>query len=444
MAQNLGVGQIAQRHWIEVVGLHKLVEHVGAQHHRVGYVHRHAIEVVANGIVLYDAVDERNAAALASERPLPYAGKVAVTVETLTLELGHHTAVFHFAIFDNEVEKQLSHGRSLVDVAEAVHLHHLRYWEQGARVEPARNVIFLSVIQQRLGRNVENVVLQLLEAADTHYFAARVGVADYEVAKAEVVHYGLPEIDGQLFAVFVEESAAELGHAFAVFRVARLDDDGQVGVAVAQIARQAQTRVLVLDAAALERHIADYAQYMLAVVVVEPPGLLVVARQHHLWPSAHAQHGLVGVERLGGEPLRLAQDELIERGQNRGVEAHRVLNEQNHLYAHAHNVVLGIQLVLEQLDDGHQQVDIAQPAEHIVDPAEVLAHKAARHLARKRREHHNRRVGIHVLDFLCRGESLGDVDTRHGNDDVVVLLGQSGHGAGIVADARHTRRRAEV
>ena len=96
-----------------------------------------AVEIVAHRIFLDNRVDKRQAASFASERPLAYARKVGVAVEAVFAELCHHTTVFHLAVFYYQVKKQLAHGRGFLYVAEAVHLHHLRYGEQGARVEPA-------------------------------------------------------------------------------------------------------------------------------------------------------------------------------------------------------------------------------------------------------------------------------------------------------------------
>ena len=100
---------------------------------------------------------------------------------------------------------------------------------------------------------------------------------------------------------------------------------------------------------------------MLGISLVYLHGLLIVAGQHHLGAPAHTQHTLVLVEGLGREEARLGEDELIDNRQYRRVEAHRVLDKEYHLHAHAVDVVLGVELVLEQLDYGQQQVDVAEP-----------------------------------------------------------------------------------
>ena len=91
-----------------------------------------AVEIVAHRILFDYRVDKRQAAPFASERPFAYAREVGVAVEAVFAKLCHHAAVLHLAVFHYQVKKQLPHGRSFLYVAEAVHLHHLRYGEQGA------------------------------------------------------------------------------------------------------------------------------------------------------------------------------------------------------------------------------------------------------------------------------------------------------------------------
>ncbi len=49
---------------------------------------------------------------LPPSEPLADAGEVGVVVEAVFLEDGHDSAVFHLAIFYNQVEEQLAHLRA--------------------------------------------------------------------------------------------------------------------------------------------------------------------------------------------------------------------------------------------------------------------------------------------------------------------------------------------
>ncbi len=68
---------------------------------------------------------------------------------------------------------------------------------------------------------------------DAHYLVARLGIANDEVAKTEALHDSVPQVHRQLLRVLVEKHTVEVLHAHAVLGLARLDDDGQVRVALA-------------------------------------------------------------------------------------------------------------------------------------------------------------------------------------------------------------------
>ena len=107
----------------------------------------------------------------------------------------------------------------------------------------------------------------------------------------------------------------------------------------------------VLGAVAAEGYVADDAQRMAAVFLVQGHGLLVVASKHHLGTPAHTQHLLVLVERLGGKGHGLFQQKFVDMRQHRRVKSYRVLHQQYHLHAYVVDVVLGVHLVFQQLDD---------------------------------------------------------------------------------------------
>ena len=127
-----------------------------------------------------------------------------------------------------------------------------------------------------------------------------------------------------------------------------------------------------------EAGVADDAQRVLVVLLVNLHRLLVVRGQHHLRTATLALGGGVGVQRLGREALRLCQYVIIEVWQYGGVEAYVVLDEQNHLHTGLAYVVLNVHLVLQQFDDGHDEVRVAKPAEDVVEHRHILVLYALR------------------------------------------------------------------
>ena len=229
MAEDFFVRRIAEGYGVEAVRLHELIENVGAEHNGARNGYWYAVEIVADRIFFDDRVNESQAAAFASERTLADAGEVGVVVEAVFLEDGHDSAVFHLAIFYNQVEEQLAHLRGIFQVAEAVVFDHLCNREHGARVEPARDVVERGMPVEGLGGDVEDVFLQVFQRFDAEDLFAGFGIADHEVAEAEVVDDGLAEVYGKFFWVLVDERAAELDYVMGVFVFGTFDDHRQVG-----------------------------------------------------------------------------------------------------------------------------------------------------------------------------------------------------------------------
>ena len=298
------------------------------------------------------------------------------------------------------------------------------------------------MVEQRAVGDVAHTVLQGFEVGQAHDLGTGVRIADNEVAKAEVIHDSLAQVNRQRLAVLVDKSAAHLPHGSLILGITAFHNDGQIRVAATQFGRQLQSRLRVLLAAALERHVADHAKHILAVGLIESHRLLIVARQHHLRAPTHAQSSLVGIERLAAEALALAQQELIDCGQDRGIEPHAIFHEQYHLQAHIQDIVSRVHLVLKQLDNGQQQIHIAKPREHIVDRTQVLAEQSPRHLAREWREDHKRRVSLalKLAQTSCRGKCRAQFHARHGDNQVITCGGECLARLVVVAHARHARR----
>ena len=202
--------------------------------------------------------------------------------------------------------------------------------------------------------------------------------------------------------------------------------------------------MMVLLAVAGEAAVGDEAHDVVAVTVDQRGGLLVVARHKHLAASAHTEHRLVLVQRLGREHHRLLEQELEQIGHDRAVEADRVLDEEDGLHSDLVEVVVGVHAVFYQLDDGHDQVDVAEPGEHVVDAAQVFVGDAPAHLVAERRQHHERYVGIHPVDLDGLAEGLADVDAGHGYHQVVALRCELCVGLLVIGDLGEPRRRREV
>ena len=420
VAQYLFVGGVAERYLVQIVLLHKLVEDVRTQHHCLRNLNRHAGERTEVGVHLYDIVKESQTSALSSERSVADAGEVRVRVKLHTVEHSHHADVLHVAILHDGVEDNLTVSGDVLQTFPRDFLQKVRHGEDGTRREPAAHVVARDMIEHRVVRYAEYVVLQLLEVMYAHNLRLRLRVAEDEVAEAHVLLHDGTEVQRHLLRVLVNEAEAFSLSLSPVLRLRAFHDERQEGSPLMDDAQKLKSSLRVLHATERKAHVADDAQHVVGILIVKRQRLLIVARQHHLGTSAHTQRGGMAVERLRGEALALCEDVVVEIGKNRTVEADAVLHEQYHLHATLLYVVLEVHLVLDKLDDGEDEVGVAEPAEHIVEDAEVLVLHAFRYAVRERREHHVVHVRKSRLYVSRHRERVVVGIARHADNEVDV------------------------
>ena len=252
----------------------------------------------------------------------------------------------------------------------------------------------------------------------------------------------MAQVDVHLLRVLVDEVEALGLGPLGVHRLAAGEDQGHVLVAPANLPQQLQAGlgVAFLHVAQAangrlqgEAGVADDAQRVLVILLVEGHGLLVAGGEHHLGAAALALGGGMGVKGLGGEVFRLQEDVVIEIGQHGGVEADVVLDQQNHLHAGLLHVVVDVHLVLDELDDGEDEVGVAEPAEDVVEDGHVLVLHAAGDAVAEGGEHHAGHVGPEGLHLA--GHLKGVVVGIAGHTDDQVDVGGVEHVAGLLGGA---------
>ena len=75
--------------------------------------------------------------------------------------------------------------------------------------------------------------------------------------------------------------------------------------------------------------------------------------------------------------------------------------------------MLDVHLVLNQLDDAHDEVGVTQPAEHIIEHRHILVLNTFGNAVREGGKHHARNIGMFGLDFACHGKGVVISVTRH-------------------------------
>ena len=123
------VAEVAEGYAVEVVGVHELIEDVGAEHEGLGY------EEGGWGFaaVLHDhSVEKGEASAFAAERSVSNSGEVAVLVESVALEYGDYALVLHATVCDDGFEDDLAVGVDVLELVPGDAFEYLGDGEEGA------------------------------------------------------------------------------------------------------------------------------------------------------------------------------------------------------------------------------------------------------------------------------------------------------------------------
>ena len=335
-----------------------------------------------------------------------------------------------------------------------------RQREEAPRVEPFREVVLRGVVLREVvlrGVVLERAVgdrgdhlLHLGEVLRAADLGPRVGVLEDEVPEGELLGDVFVQLREQRLGVLGDEPRAEARGLVGIGRLRGLQQHGHQRVVRLDAAAEVDAGVELLAlrrvvAVQHEAHVGDHAQQVLLVAVVELGGLLVARGQQDFRPRAFAQHLLLLVEGILQELGVLEQDQLVEFGQVGRVEADRVLDEQDCLHTPLEDVLRGVHVVLDELDDGDDEVRVAVPAEDVVEPRAVLLLDAAVDVLREGGQQRHGNLRMALLDQPGEGEDVGFADVVHRQDEVErIVLGEQRQRFGRRAHARERRRVGHV
>ena len=105
-------------------------------------------------------------------------------------------------------------------------LQESRYREDGPGTQPAAHVITTDVIKHRVVRNIENIILQFLQAADTH----------------DLLHQ-TAQIYTHLLGVLIYKTKTFSLCLCSIFTLRTLKDKGHKGIILSDITEKLQTRI---------------------------------------------------------------------------------------------------------------------------------------------------------------------------------------------------------
>ena len=274
---------------------------------------------------LYYVVEKCQTSALASQRPLAYAGEMAVGVELVAVELSHHSDILHLSILHNGLEDNLSVGIHVLQLVPCDMLEESRYGEYGAGTEPTAHVVATDMIEHRVIWYLEDIVLQFFQRTDTSYLLASLRVTEDEVTESHVLFNEQSEVDVHRLRVLVNKQEIFFLRLQAVVRLCTLQNQRNILVTATYFTEQFQScfRVTASTTGLSERltvrqrlhhriaGITDYSERIVMILLIERHCLFIVTRQHHFRSAALALCCGMRVERFLGESLTLLQDIVI-------------------------------------------------------------------------------------------------------------------------------------
>ena len=121
-----------------------------------------------------------------------------------------------------------------------------------------------------------------------------------------------------------------------------------------------------------ESGIADDTKGIIGILIIQFFRLLIGTGQNHLRATTHTHGSRMTIQGLLGKVLTLLKYIIIKVWQDGTVEANRVFYQEYHLNTSLQDVMLQVHLILNQLDDGEDEVGVAQPAEDIIEDTQVF------------------------------------------------------------------------
>ena len=394
--QYLIIAGIAQRYRIEIVAHHEFIEDIGTEHHGFRYLHGGILILIELRMALNDIVEKGKSSTLSAQGSLANAGKVSILIELHSIEHSYHTQVLHVAVLHDGIKDNLPVGIHILKLLPSNMLQESRHWEDGTCTKPAAHVVAADMIEHRIVRNIEDIILQLLQASDAHDLLVGLRITEDEITKAHVLLHQSSEIYTHLLGILVHEAETLSFCLGTVITLRTFEDEGHERVMLTDVTEELQTcirtflategigAILRLDifinliskspGGTLQREpgIADDSKGIIGILIIQFLRLLIGTSQYHLRTATHTHGCGMAVQGFLGEVLALLQNVIIEVGQDGTVEANRVLDQKNHLHTRLLNIMLQIHLILNQLDDGKNQVGISQPTEYIIEDAQIL------------------------------------------------------------------------
>ncbi|MEJ2719993.1 MAG: hypothetical protein P8181_02465 [bacterium] len=249
-----------------------------------------------------------------------------------------------------------------------------------------------------------------------------VGKPEHEIPKAEVVFHERAQIVEQRRRVLEQERHAELIGQHFVRRIARLEQNRDVGMRGPDRLGKPDPRLRILGTRSRKLDIGDHAEYVLVEFFEVRPRFFVSAAQENLRPRPPPQEFVRRVDPFGDQALRVTHQLGIDDRKIRRIEPDAVLDEDDRLHADEVGVLLDIEPVFHEFDDGEQNPEVAAPDEHLVEIRHVVFGHQVVEGARVVGEQHDGNIFDASFRLARKIDRLHILQTQRRDDEVEPLL----------------------
>ena len=278
-------------------------------------------------------------------------------------------------------------------------------------------MVALAVVGKALGGDLVQQFFQRVQVGGAGNFGA-VRPAKDKVAKGKLLGEQPPKVaqhGGRTFAQKRVALGMGAGHELGP---AGLEHDRNIRRQSADQVRQLEARVRRQLAAKRKLDIGDHAEQVLAVGERLLRRVLVIRTEQNLGPGAHA-HQLVGdVEAFAEQTARLRDQLGINHRQKRRAVADVVFDQKNDRNPHHRGVVEDIALVLDVLDEGDQNADIALPKENPFDIGHRITGDEILDLTVIVGQHDDRHIEAGLLDLPRQLVGAHRTHRQIGDDEI--------------------------
>ena len=250
-----------------------------------------------------------------------------------------------------------------------------------------------------------------------------VGPAKNKIAEGELVGEQPPQVAQHGGRTLAQKRVALGMGARHELGAAGVEHDRDIGHQAADHVRQLETGVGRELAAHGKLDVGDDAEQVFAIRDRLAARLLVIAAKQNFGTGAHAHQLVRDIEPFTEQAARLGDHLGIDDRQKRRAVADVVFDQKNDGHAHGRGVMLDVALVLDVLDDGDEDADIALPEEDAVDIGQRIARNKILNLAVIVGEHDDRYIEPGLLDLAGQLGGAHLADRQVGDDEVEARIG---------------------